>query len=88
MLINNISEFRVAARHPYAWPGGYPTYFICEDGAALCHKCVSKERRNILDSIANKSRDSWHVVALDINYEDSSLSCDHCSKLIESAYGD
>jgi hypothetical protein len=88
MLINTVSDFRVAARNPYAWPGGYPTYFICDDGAALCHDCAGKERRLILQSVHDKARDGWRVVALDINYEDSALYCDHCSKQIESAYGD
>jgi hypothetical protein len=88
MLINNIRELRCAARNPYAWPGGYPTYFLCDDGAALCHACLSKERRNIIHSVHHKQNDGWRVVALDINYEDSDLTCAHCDKQIESAYGD
>jgi hypothetical protein len=89
MMINTVHDFRRAVHNgKYAWPGGYPTFFICDDGAALCHDCVKKERRNILESISSKARDGWHVVALDINWEDDMLSCDHCSEQIESAYGD
>lgn len=89
MLINSISDFRRAVRNgPYAWPGGYPLFFICDDGGALCCKCVKTERRNILESIASDSRDGWRVTAIDINYEDSQLFCDHCSDVIESAYGE
>jgi hypothetical protein len=89
MHIKSISDFRTAVRHgPYAWPGGYPMYFICDDGGALCCNCVRTERRNILESIASKSRDGWRVVALDINWEDSTLYCDHCNEQIESAYGE
>ncbi len=89
MTINSISDFRAAVRNgPYAWPGGYPLYFVCDDGAALCCNCVKKERRNILESIASKARDGWRVVGLDINYEDTDLFCDHCSETIESAYGE
>lgn len=89
MQINSVSDFRAAVRNgPYAWPGGYPLYFVCDDGAALCCKCVKTERRNILESVAHKTRDGWRVVGLDINYEDDSLYCDHCSDRIESAYGE
>lgn len=88
-LINSISDFRAAVRHgPYAWPGGYPVFFLCDDGAALCCKCVKTERRNILESIARQARDGWRVVATDINWEDVDLTCDHCSQPIESAYGE
>jgi len=46
-LINTIGDFRAAVRNgAYAWPGGYPLFFICSDGAALCHKCAKAERRN------------------------------------------
>lgn len=87
MLINTIGDFRAAVRNgPYAWPGGYPLFFLCDDGGTLCCKCVKKERRNILESIAHKQRDGWRVVGLDINYEDADLLCDHCGDTIEAAY--
>ncbi len=87
MQIRTISEFRSAVRNgPYAWPGGYPIYFVCDDGAALCCKCVKKERRSILSSIADKMNDGWRVIGLDVNYEDDMLHCDNCSDRIESAY--
>jgi hypothetical protein len=87
MLINTVKDLRIAARHPYAWPGGYPTYFITDDGAALCHHCVSKNRRLVLGAVHERQRDGWRVVGLDINYEDESLVCDNCYQQIESAYG-
>ena len=89
MQINSISEFRKAMRHgPYAWPGGYPCYFITSDGAALSFDAAKQEKRNILDSIANGHNDGWRIVGMDINWEDSSLYCDHTGKPIESAYGE
>jgi hypothetical protein len=89
MRIDSISDFRSAVRHgPYAWPGGYPVYFVCDDGSSLCTKCVNEERRNILESIARKSRDGWRVIGADINYEDNMLHCEHCNERIESAYAD
>lgn len=89
MQINTIGDFRRAVRNgPFAWPGGYPLYFICDDGGVLCHKCVKVERRNILSSVARHSQDGWRVVATDINWEDSHLECEQCGKHIESAYGE
>lgn len=87
--IRSVSDFKATLRNgAYAWPGGYPMYLICDDGGALCFKCARKEARNIFESIANRARDGWRVVATDINYEDSELFCDHCSDQIESAYGE
>jgi hypothetical protein len=67
--------------------GGYPLYFICDDGESLCFACARKELRHIIPSIANQSRDGWRVVATDINYEDNDLICSNCKGQIESAYG-
>lgn len=87
--INTTAEFKATLRAgAFAWPGGYPLFLITSDCAAICFACARKERRNIFDSISNKSNDGWRVVATDINYEDSELTCDHCSKRIESAYGE
>lgn len=89
MNINSISDFRKAIRNgEYAWPGGYPCYFITSDGAALSFDAVRRELRSILESIANKANDGWRIVALEINWEDASLYCEHTGQKIESAYGD
>lgn len=88
MRIANISDFRKAYRHgPYAWPGGYPCYFITADGAALSFKAAKAERRNILEALSTDDKLSgWYVVAMDINYEDGELYCDHTAERIPSAY--
>ncbi len=89
MTIDTINQFRAAVRHgKYAWPGGYPTFFLCDDGATLCHDCAKSERRNILEAIANDIHDGWRIVGMDINYEDNEMHCDNCNKQIESAYGE
>ena len=89
MNIQSISDFRTAMRNgPYAWPGGYPLYFITSDGAALSFKSARAERRNILEAIHNRQNDGWRVVAMDINWEDADLVCDHSGELIETAYAD
>lgn len=88
MNIEKPSDFAKALKMPYAWPGGYPTYFITRDGAALCHKCGTKEAPRIITSIRDNDRDGWNVAACVINYEDTDLYCDHCNQQIESAYGE
>jgi len=36
MKINTVKDFGEALRNgPYAWPGGYPLFFITADGGAL-----------------------------------------------------
>lgn len=84
-LINKVKN---AIRHPYAWPGGYPQYLVTTDGAALCCACGRKEWRNIIMAMRQNLRDGWQVDGVDINWENTDLYCDHCSKPIESAYGD
>ena len=60
-------------------------YFITSDCAALCFDCADKEQEQITDSIREHSNDGWRIVAVEINYEDGSLYCDHCNKTIECA---
>jgi hypothetical protein len=89
MQINSVSDFRRAYRNgPYAWPGGYPLYFITSDGGALSYEAAKGCRREILDSIATETNDGWRVIACEINYEDGDLYCDHTNSKIESAYAD
>lgn len=89
MQIETISDFRKAIRAgAWAWPGGYPKFFITSDGGALCFEAAKEQRRCILEAIASDARDGWRVVAVEINWEDSELVCDHSGELIESAYGE
>lgn len=71
----------------YAWPGGYPMYYVFNDGVACCPKCANA---NIvaIDEGRNNSHGGWPLGGYDVNYEDAYLSCDHCGKYIESAYAD
>jgi hypothetical protein len=73
------------ARHPYAWPGGYPFFAITNDGAALCRHCAASERASIGTTTGT---DGWCLVAIDANWEDPALYCDHCGERIESAYAE
>jgi len=84
MTVNYFRE--LIENGPYAWPGGYPLYFVTSDGAALSFEAAENESALIEDSIANEINDGWRVVAAEINWEYSELYCDHTGKRIESAY--
>lgn len=88
MKIDTIADFRRAMLvGPYAWPGGYPTYFYTADGAVLSHDAARLERRNILEAIAsNDARSGWRIAGMDINYDDTEMVCDHTGVPIPSAY--
>ena len=89
MTINSISDFRRAMRNgPYAWPGGYPCYFLMSDGEALSFDAARQERRLILEAIRDRDNSGWRVIGMDINWEDGELTCVHTGKRIESAYAD
>jgi hypothetical protein len=72
----------------YAWPGGYPKYFVTDDGEAMSFDSVKENYRLVLDSVKHKNNDGWRVVGVDINWEDDSLICCHSGDKIESAYGE
>lgn len=59
----------------YAWPGGYPLFYMDAENNCLCPECANKN-------------DEYNaaIVAHNVNYEDTALYCDDCSKRIESAY--
>lgn len=73
---------------PYAWPGGYPMYFITSDGAALSFQAVHENYCSVLSSMRHRVNDGWRVVGVYINWEDHELTCDHNGERIQSAYGD
>lgn len=86
--IDTTAQFKATLRNgAYAWPGGYPLFFVLEDGESLCFKCAKKEAKQIIASIREKSGDGWGVIDCQINDEDPNLQCCHCNSKIESAYG-
>ena len=47
------------------------------------------ERRLVLEAVAGRDNNGgWRVIALEVNWEDESLTCAHTGKAIESAYGE
>jgi hypothetical protein len=74
---------------PYAFPGGYPRFFITADGEALSFESARKNQALILEAIqSNDATGGWKVIGCDINWEDQHLRCADTNKPIESAYGD
>ena len=88
--IRNTHELRATLRTgEYTELGSYPLFFITSDGAALHFKCARENYKQISWSIRNKDNTGgWKIEACEVNWEDSNLYCDHCNKLIESAYGE
>jgi hypothetical protein len=90
-----VSHARIATTHDlratlragrFTSVGGYPLFFYTSDGAALCFECAAREYRQLSEALRTNANDGWRVVGVEINYEDATLTCDHCSKPIESAY--
>ncbi len=71
----------------FAWPGGYPLYYITEDCSVLCPSCVNKEIDLIDQARHDKWDKQWRLVRVDVHWEGEPLICDHCNGQIESAYG-
>jgi hypothetical protein len=100
MNIKTVFDFNKALDiGPYAWPGGYPFYFIAQDGEAISFAAAKENAGLIRDAIISCNRfvdsggkvdclhDDWNIVAMEINWEDESLFCAHTGLKIESAYG-
>jgi hypothetical protein len=89
MKINTPSDFgRAIKSGPYAWPGGYPIFFVTSDGAALSFDSAKENAKQICQAIRDRDRGGWRVIGADINWEDANLFCDHSGEPIESAYGE
>ena len=77
----------------YAWPGGYPVFYLCcagfreESGELNLSRYDRGEFVCCADCLADP-RNEAIAVATDINYEDTQLFCEVCNKRIESAYAD
>lgn len=57
----------------YAWPGGYPIFYVDSHNSVICPTCANNDS-------------SLQLVDYDANYEDGMLYCEKCSTQIEAAY--
>lgn len=75
---------------PFAWPGGYPLFFVMADGESLSFAAAIAERERIDSELRDSTHadSSWSPVAVETNWEDSTLVCCHTGERIESAYAE
>lgn len=88
-----VDQFREALdRGAYAWPGGYPVFFVMADGEPLSFAAAVAERATIEEHLSEPDQTAadpaWCPVATEINWEDPALFCAHTSDRIESAYAE
>lgn len=88
--ITTPAEFKACLRAgAYAWPGGYPLYFVMADGESLSFESARENMREIMTAIQTGGpRDDWRPVGIEVNYEDSDMVCAHSGKPIPAAYSD
>lgn len=72
----------------FAWPGGYPLYFITSDGDTMSFDYAKANANLIRVAIAEDSNDGWRVIGCDVNWEDPTLYCCGNGARIESAYAE
>ena len=82
----NLNDYRLESGKlmSYAFPGGYPVYYLAGDGEIICPECANEN----IELVTDKDNKDWHIVASDVNYESNDLYCCNCSERIEAAYGD
>lgn len=84
--ITSIAEFDDALKSgPYAWPGGYPMFFIMADGEPLSFQAAVAEQARIREGMADNDK-QWTPIGFGVNWEDQTLICAHTNKPIECAY--
>jgi hypothetical protein len=78
-LLKNSEDKKLPA---YAWPGGYQILYYARDGFVFCPQCANAV---LADDGYSEDDKPTHG---EIYYEGPSVECEHCHKMIESAYGD
>jgi len=68
--------------------GCYPVFYITSDGEAMSFESAWQNKEHIAGCIIEKSDCGMRVVAVAINWEDTSLQCCVSGKPIPSAYCD
>jgi hypothetical protein len=84
----NVGQFLADLESPYAWPGGYPRYFVCADGEPLSFEEAKINQALIIGAIRDEGEREWKVIGCEINWEDPDLVCVSSGKKIPSAYAD
>lgn len=89
MKIETVADLDRALKDgPFAWPGGYPLYFItAHDSTVLCFNTVKNNYALVSEAVRTQDRQSgWCVCAVDINWEDMHMVCEDTGEDIPCAY--
>jgi len=65
----------------FAWPGGYPLYYLDRQDSTLCPACANK-------SDTPEELEGFKPTFQATNWEDPNLDCDNCGARIPSAYAE
>ena len=68
----------------FAWPGGYPIFYLTSQCTLLCSKCASDP--DVVDTGDVGGGESLY--GADIHWEGAPEVCEGCNEAIESAYGE
>ena len=82
MDMNEIRQANDGKLPEYAWPGGYPMYYLAKDDGVLCPACANQY------TVGRDNDRQLEPVVYGINYEDTELYCENCDRRIESAYAE
>src|SRR2546428_6652372 len=74
----------------FAWPGGYPIFYLCADGGILCPQCANKESavKEADEHADYPDLGQWRIVARDVTLVDATLTYDNFGHRIKSPYPD
>lgn len=88
--IDNVESLKATLRAgEFAWPGGYPLFFLMADNEAMSFDGVRQNLREAFAAFASTDRhEPWRVVYCKTNYEDSDLVCAQTGERIPSAYAE
>lgn len=84
-LICDVLQF---SQSPISSWGGYPLYATTQCGEVLCSKCVANSILECAPLAGTEEDGDDPVLAVEANYEDTSLICNNCYTRIACAYRD
>jgi hypothetical protein len=83
LLVPNPGSDTKGKVRSHSYVGGYPIFYVTTDNEVLCPRCVGENLDECCDP------DSHMLVTTHAaNWNDADLSCNECSRRIESAYGE
>jgi hypothetical protein len=86
--IRNLSDLKAVLRAGrYTDLGGYPLYFILEDGESASFEGVRQDWKRVVSDMID-GYGQFRVIGSEVYYEGPPMFCSISGKEIESAYGD